>query len=323
MCWELCWASTFCFMGSDGSALVWDCSREADPLGRRAHVRSGLGKWVCSFSAERAEGRGEMRNLLGGKGANLPEMTHRSARAAGLHDHHRSLRPLLQERPQAARRPHGRGSRAQRRHARKGARQEVRRHRQIRCSFRSAVGRAVSMPGMMNTILNLGLNDESVVGLANATGNERFAYDSYRRFIKMYGDVVLRRRAEQFRGRIRQASSQRQNGQTLDTDAAGRRLDAKLRQDYKASLPEALGKPFPQDPLKSSSELARSTRCSARWMNPRAVTYRRLNNIPARLGHRRQRPDDGVRQHGRRLAPPASPSPATRPPARTSSTASS
>ena len=141
-------------------------------------------------------------------------------------------------------------------------------------------GAAVSMPGMMNTILNLGLNDEAVVGIANATGNQRFAYDAYRRLINMYGDVVCGVDHEHFEARVRQdqeASTSAKN----DTDVPLEGM-VQLCEEYKKVFKKHFGKPFPQDPIKQL-ELAIEAVFKS-WMQPRAVTYRQVENITGLLG---------------------------------------
>ena len=152
-------------------------------------------KWVYSFGDGKAEGRADMRNLLGGKGANLAEMSEpRPAGAAGLHHHHRGLH--LVTTPTATTYPAelkdevddgaGRGREDRRRQA------SATPNNPLLVSVRS--GARASMPGMMDTVLNLGLNDATVRGPGQASGDERFAYDSYRRFIQMYSQRRARRR---------------------------------------------------------------------------------------------------------------------------------
>ena len=145
-------------------------------------------------------------------------------------------------------------------------------------------GAAVSMPGMMDTVLNLGLNDATVAGLARATNSERFAWDSYRRFVQMYGDVVLGVRAEAdaedpFETLL--AAKKRQRG--VDTDVE---LDAEaLRElvaELKTLISERTGRSFPTDPKEQLWGAVGAVFGS--WNNPRAMTYRRLNDIPEDLG---------------------------------------
>jgi len=140
-------------------------------------------------------------------------------------------------------------------------------------------GAAVSMPGMMNTILNLGLNDESVAGLANATGNERFAYDSYRRLINMFGDVVCGVDHEYFEHAFDKIKTKYRA--TDDNDVPLEGMIA-LCESYKKVFHKHYGKPFPQDPLKQL-ELAVEAVFSS-WMQSRAVRYRQVENITGLLG---------------------------------------
>ena len=160
-----------------------------------------------------------------------------------------------------------------------------------------------SMPGMMDTVLNIGLNEKTLEALAKQSQNERFAWDSYRRFVQMYGDVVLDlkpkdksdidpvrenpgRRQAQGQGRIRHRADRR--------PAQGAR-----RPQFKKTVKDHTGKDFPTDPMEQIWGAIGAVFGS--WMNDRAVVYRRQYGIPARMGHRRQRPGDGLRQPGRRL----------------------
>ncbi len=140
-------------------------------------------------------------------------------------------------------------------------------------------GAAVSMPGMMNTILNLGLNDQSVVGLANATGQKRFAYDAYRRLINMYGDVVCGVDHHYFEEAFNKIK--RRYKVTEDTDVSLEGM-VELCDAYKRVFRKHFGKPFPQDPLKQL-ELAIEAVFRS-WMQPRAVKYRQVENITGLLG---------------------------------------
>jgi len=140
-------------------------------------------------------------------------------------------------------------------------------------------GAAVSMPGMMNTILNLGLNDQSVVGLANATGQTRFAYDAYRRLINMYGDVVCGVDHHYFEEAFDKIK--RRYKVTEDTDVSLEGM-VELCDAYKRVFRKHFGKPFPQDPLKQL-ELAIEAVFRS-WMQPRAVKYRQVENITGLLG---------------------------------------
>src|SRR6185312_1886828 len=140
-------------------------------------------------------------------------------------------------------------------------------------------GARASMPGMMDTVLNLGLNDETVEALAKKSGDKRFAYDSYRRFITMYSDVVLgieHHHFEELLDRLKESE-----GYTLDTDLKANDWAALVEQ-YKKRVQEELGKPFPQDPHEQLWGAIGAVFGS--WMNQRAITYRRLHNIPESWG---------------------------------------
>jgi len=140
-------------------------------------------------------------------------------------------------------------------------------------------GAAVSMPGMMNTILNLGLNDASVVGLANATGNERFAYDAYRRLINMFGDVVCGVGHEYFEHAFDRIKAKYHAKEDNDVPLEGM---IALCESYKKVFRKHYGKPFPQDPIKQL-ELAVEA-VFASWMQMRAIRYRQVENITGLLG---------------------------------------
>ena len=135
------------------------------------------------------------------------------------------------------------------------------------------------MPGMMDTVLNLGLNDETVEALASKSGDQRFAYDSYRRFITMYSDVVLGFGHHHFEEILDDHKDR--NGYTLDTDLSADDWVA-LVQRYKERLEEEHGEPFPQDPHEQLWGAIGAVFGS--WMNQRAITYRRLHNIPESWG---------------------------------------
>jgi pyruvate,orthophosphate dikinase len=140
-------------------------------------------------------------------------------------------------------------------------------------------GARASMPGMMDTVLNLGLNDKSVLTLAKTSGDERFAYDSYRRFIQMYGNVVLEIEHDHFEGVLEQFKEK--HHLTLDTDLSAANWK-EIIASYKAKVHEVTGKPFPQDAKDQLWGAIGAVFGS--WMNARAITYRRLNGIPADWG---------------------------------------
>ena len=235
-------------------------------------------KWVYSFGAGHNEGRADMRNLLGGKGANLAEMasidlpvppgfTITTEVCTAFYDNGRTYPEELsgQVHEALARVEQAVGLRF-------GDPQHP-----LLVSVRS--GARVSMPGMMDTVLNLGLNDETVLGLATASGDARFAWDSYRRFIQMYGSVVLGVDHHRFEDIIEHAKIDA--GVTEDTALSPEHWQH-VAAEYKEMVQAELGKPFPQDPQEQLWGAIGAVFGS--WMNPRANTYRRLHDIPASWG---------------------------------------
>ncbi|MDK2814755.1 MAG: pyruvate, orthophosphate dikinase [Thermoanaerobacter sp.] len=140
-------------------------------------------------------------------------------------------------------------------------------------------GARVSMPGMMDTILNLGLNDETVEGLAKATNNERFAYDSYRRFIQMFSDVVMGIDKNKFEAILDEIKEE--NGAKFDTDLTAENLKEVVKR-FKELYKKEMGVDFPQDPKDQLLEAVKAVFRS--WDNPRAIVYRRFNDIPSDWG---------------------------------------
>lgn len=136
-------------------------------------------------------------------------------------------------------------------------------------------GAPASMPGMMDTVLNLGLNDNTLKGLVKKTGNERFAYDSYRRFITMFGDVVLGIEHDKFEKIL--SAKKEAHGVRLDNELSVEALKETI-EEFKALVREETGEDFPQDPVQQLWMAINAVFDS--WNNPRAITYRRLNNIP-------------------------------------------
>jgi pyruvate, orthophosphate dikinase len=240
--------------------------------------QSMSGKWVYSFGGDKTEGQADMRNLLGGKGANLAEMSNlglpvppgftiSTELCTAYYDNGRKypddldgqVRDALTLIENAVGMKFGDASDP------------------LLVSVRS--GARASMPGMMDTVLNLGLNDETVEGLAAKSGDARFAYDSYRRFIQMYSDVVLGVDHYHFEEILE--IHKESKGLNLDTD-----LDADdwrtVVKGFKDKLEEELGRPFPQSPEEQLWGAVSAVFGS--WMNRRAVTYRKLNDIPAEWG---------------------------------------
>ncbi len=235
-------------------------------------------KWVYSFGAELAEGRGAMRNLLGGKGANLAEMaslgmpvppgfTITTEVCSYFYANAKAYPADLASQVDAALASVGRQT----------GRTFGDAANPLLVSVRS--GARASMPGMMDTVLNLGLDDQSVLTLARTSGDERFAYDSYRRFIQMYSNVVLEVDHHNFEEILEDFKDS--NGHSLDTDLSAADW-REIIAAYKEKVAEATGKPFPQDPRDQLWGAIGAVFSS--WMNQRAITYRRLNDIPADWG---------------------------------------
>ncbi|MEK9946613.1 MAG: pyruvate, phosphate dikinase [Alphaproteobacteria bacterium] len=235
-------------------------------------------KWVYSFGDGSAEGRADMRSLLGGKGANLAEMSNlglpvppgftlSTEVCTAYYDNDREYPADLSDQVEQAL------SKIEETVGAKFGDTE----RPLLVSVRS--GARASMPGMMDTVLNLGLNDETVLGIAKISGNERFAWDSYRRFIQMYSDVVLGVEHHNFEELLDQLKAEK--GVDGDTDLEAGDLQ-RLVGMYGALVERELGEPFPQD-VRKQLWGAMGAVCGS-WMNQRAVTYRRLHNIPAAWG---------------------------------------
>lgn len=242
-------------------------------------------KKIYSFGNGKAEGRADMRMLLGGKGANLAEMNLvgvpvppgftittevcRAYQTEGADKIREELRDDVKKQLEQVERLVGRtfGDPS----------------KPLLVSVRS--GAPASMPGMMDTILNLGLNDEAVEGLAKLTDNPRFAWDSYRRFVQMYGDVVLGLKPENkddidpFELEIRKVKKEK--GVTQDTELGVEEL-RELVKRFKAAVLEKTGKPFPQDVHEQLWGAIFAVFRS--WMNERAVIYRRMESIPEEWG---------------------------------------
>jgi len=231
-------------------------------------------KYVYLFK----EGSAEMRNLLGGKGANLAEMssmglpvpqgfTVTTEACNAYYDHGKviskdiikQINDALLETEKIAGKKFGDSNDP------------------FLVSVRS--GARASMPGMMDTILNLGLNDEAVLGLAKLTNNPRFAYDSYRRFMQMFSDVVMDINKDNYEELL--TAMKKQKGVEQDTELTADDMK-ELVELYKAKYLELKGEPFPQDPKEQLIEAI--TAVFRSWDNPRANTYRRLNHIPYEWG---------------------------------------
>jgi pyruvate,orthophosphate dikinase len=237
-----------------------------------------MGKWVYGFGGGSAEGTAKMKNLLGGKGANLAEMSNLGLPVppgftittevcthyyANGENYPTELKAEVDAGLAAVEKTVG---------ARFGDPKNP-----LLVSVRS--GARASMPGMMDTVLNLGLNDETVAGLAKLSGNPRFAYDSYRRFIAMYGDVVLGVEHHTFEDILGEAKDDK--GVSLDTELDAEDLK-KLVKTFRAKVEEETGKPFPQDPKEQLWGAIGAVFKS--WINQRAIVYRRLHDVPESWG---------------------------------------
>jgi pyruvate,orthophosphate dikinase len=234
-----------------------------------------MAKWVYLFK----EGNADMRNLLGGKGANLAEMTNLglpipqgfTVTTEACTDYYNSGEKITEE---IQGQIFDALAELEKMQGKKfGDTQDP-----LLVSVRS--GARASMPGMMDTILNLGLNDEAVEGFAKKTGNPRFAYDSYRRFIQMYSDVVMEVPKSYFEKIIDEVKEAK--GVEFDTDLTAedlKDLAERFKQVYKDAMK---GEEFPQEPKEQLMGAVKAVFRS--WDNPRAIVYRRMNDIPGDWG---------------------------------------
>ncbi|RWP93254.1 pyruvate, phosphate dikinase [Mesorhizobium sp.] len=235
-------------------------------------------KWVFTFGDGAAEGRASDRNLLGGKGANLAEMCSLglpvppgftiTTEVCNAYYANGRIYPAGLEADVAVALDHI---------GRLTGRRFGDPSKLLLVSVRS--GARASMPGMMDTVLNLGLNDETVEALAADSGDARFAYDSYRRFIQMYSDVVMGLDHEVFEEILEDQKGGL--GHELDTELTALEWQGVIAL-YKAKVEEELGRPFPQDPHEQLWGAISAVFSS--WMNNRAITYRRLHDIPESWG---------------------------------------
>lgn len=237
-----------------------------------------MSKWIYSFGPGLNEGSAEMRNLLGGKGANLAEMAR-----IGL-----PVPPgfTITTEVCSAFYENGRSYPADLADQLKTAMAGIEKSMGLRFGDANAPllvsvrsGARVSMPGMMDTVLNLGLNDQTVEGLARSSGDDRFAWDSYRRFIQMYGSVVMGIPHHHFEEILERAKHTLRKKDDTDLTAEDWKL---LIRDYQALVLNETGSPFPTDPHEQLWGAISAVFNS--WMNPRANTYRRLHDIPASWG---------------------------------------
>jgi pyruvate,orthophosphate dikinase len=242
-------------------------------------------KYVYSFGDRKAEGNASMKNLLGGKGANLADMNtfgipvppgftittevctiyNEQGKDAAI----KLIKAEVEEAVKMVEKIMG---------TKFGSRENP-------CLLSVRSGARASMPGMMDTVLNLGLNDEAVEGIAKKSGNERFAWDSYRRFVQMFGDVVLGMKPQSkeahdpFEEIIDKMKEEK--GVALDTELSTDDLKEMVRR-FKAAVKKVTGKDFPTDPWEQLFGSVMAVFDS--WMNERAIFYRKLNNIPSEWG---------------------------------------
>ncbi|MCI0491570.1 MAG: pyruvate, phosphate dikinase [Planctomycetes bacterium] len=233
---------------------------------------------IYYFGRTKTEGGGKEKQLLGGKGANLAEMT-----SIGL-----PVPPGFTISTEVCDLYYKSGRKLPASLSEEVAKNVALLEKELGKKFGDTndpllvsvrSGAAVSMPGMMNTILNLGLNDVAVVGLANATGQKRFAYDAYRRLINMYGEVVCGVEHELFEHAFNKIKKKFNVKNDTDVPVEGM---VQLCDEYKEVFKKHFGKPFPQDPIKQL-ELAIEAVFRS-WMQPRAVKYRQVENITGLLG---------------------------------------
>ncbi len=241
-------------------------------------------KYVYFFGGKKAEGKAEMKSLLGGKGANLAEMVNISLPVpAGFtittevctyyYNNNEKYPKELKTQVLAAL------NKVEKEMGAKFGDSE----NPLLLSVRS--GARASMPGMMDTILNLGLNDKTVQALIKKTNNPRFAYDSYRRFVQMYGDVVLGlkpvHKHDEDPFEVILDKKKHKHGFRLDTELTADHLK-ELVEEFKTAIREKTGHDFPDNPMDQLWGAVGAVFGS--WMNERAIVYRKLNNIPADWG---------------------------------------
>ncbi len=235
-------------------------------------------KFVYFFGAGQAEGKAEMKNLLGGKGANLAEMTNLGVPVpAGFtistevctayynnqKKYPPTLWPEIKNNLQKVEKIMG---------AKFGDSENP-----LLVSVRS--GARISMPGMMDTVLNLGLNDNTIKGVIRQNGNERFAYDSYRRFIQMYGNVVLGIKGENFEKLLEKKKAEKNVEQDTQLNADALK---ELVAEFKQLVKKATGEDFPEEPKQQLDKAIGAVFDS--WNTERAIKYRKINKIPSQWG---------------------------------------
>jgi pyruvate,orthophosphate dikinase len=237
-------------------------------------------KYIYFFGSGKADGSGAMKDLLGGKGAGLAEMTNAGVPVPPGFTITTEVCNLFYE--LGKRVPDGldtemHGFMSKMEDALGGKFKFGDVDHPLLVSVRS--GSKFSMPGMMDTVLNLGLNDETIHGLIRMSGNERFAWDAYRRFIQMFGNVVMGIEKEAFEHIIHEVKKKKKVN--LDLDLTAEDLKG-LVDKFKVKVKQVAKREFPQDPWEQLI-MARDAVFGS-WNNPRAITYRKLNDIPGNLG---------------------------------------
>ncbi|MEA1965549.1 MAG: pyruvate, phosphate dikinase, partial [Candidatus Aerophobetes bacterium] len=236
-----------------------------------------MGGYIYFFEEEKAEGSAKLRNLLGGKGANLAEMANLGIRVPPGFT---ISTEVCTHYTQKGSYPKGLSKKIE---------ENLKRMEKVTgkkfgdvtnpllVSVRS--GARISMPGMMDTVLNLGLNDNTVEGLAKQTRNERFAYDAYRRLLQMFGNVVLGLEGEEFENILERKKKERSIQEDIDLTSEDFK---EIVAEFKKLIKDKKKIPFPQDPFKQL-EIAINA-VFASWNNKRAVSYRKINKIPGHWG---------------------------------------
>ncbi len=236
------------------------------------------GKFVYFFGDGKAEGRADMKNLLGGKGANLAEMTNLGVPVPAGFTISTEVCTAYYENNKKY--PKGLWQQIE---------ENINKIEQVMgaefgdpdnpllVSVRS--GARISMPGMMDTVLNLGLNDQTVQGLIKQSGSERFSYDSYRRFVQMYSNVVLGIKGEEFEKLLKKKKASRGVKKDTGLDAAALK---EVVAEYKALVKDETGQDFPDDPKQQLDKAIGAVFES--WNTERAIQYRKINNIPGHWG---------------------------------------
>ncbi len=237
-------------------------------------------KYIYFFGSGKADGTGTMKDLLGGKGAGLAEMTNAGVPVPPGFTITTEVCNLFYDLRKRV--PEGldedmRGHMQKVEDSLNGKYKFGDADRPLLVSVRS--GSKFSMPGMMDTVLNLGLNDKTINGLIRMSGNERFAWDAYRRFIQMFGNVVMGIEKEVFEHIIHEAKKKKKIH--LDIELTAEDLKSMVDK-FKAKVKPVAKRDFPQDPWEQLV-MARDAVFGS-WNNPRAITYRRLNDIPGNLG---------------------------------------